>query len=193
MLHADVDNLEFLGKSATDPKYCLLFVDLFTSKVYVYPMKSRKSILNKMEIFYKEVKDKRKGQKTRLQTNQEFKQKKIFDLNKKYNVDIFSTAVRGEKAFAAEQKLQELKKRIFRLKAMKKRLSKKPNPYKIIKKSVDNMNSFPCAKYKQTPNEIEKNSLNSEASKERFNFNFKLEKKTLDKKSLTGKFTRKKN
>ena len=187
-------NLEFLGKSATDPKYCLLFVDLFTSKVYVYPMKSRKSILNKMEIFYKEVEGKRKGQKTRLQTDQEFKQKKIFDLNKKYNVDMFLTVVRGGKAFAAEQKLRELKKRIFRLKAMKKRLSKKPNPYEIIKKSVDNMNSLPSAKYKQTPNEIEKNSLNSEASKERFNFLRlkKVEKKKLDKKNLTGKFNRKK-
>ena len=32
------------------------------------------------------------------------------------------------------------------------------------------MNSLPSAKYKQTPNEIEKNSLNPEASKERFNF-----------------------
>ena len=158
-------------------------------------MKSRKSILNKMEIFYKEVEGKRKGQKTRLQTDQEFKQKKIFDLNKKYNVDIFLTAVRGGKAFAAEQKLRELKKRIFRLKAMKKRLSKKPNPYEIIKKSVDNMNSLPSAKYKQTPNEIEKNSLNSEASKERFNFLRlkKLEKKKLDKKNLTRKFTREKN
>ena len=83
LLHADVGNLEFLGKSATDPKYCLLFVDLFTSKVYVYPMKSRKSILNKMEIFYKEVEGKRIGQKIRLQTNQEFKQRKIFGLNKK--------------------------------------------------------------------------------------------------------------
>ena len=54
--------LEFLGKSATDPKYCLLFVDLFTSKVYVYPTKMRKSIANKMEIFYKEIDAKRKGQ-----------------------------------------------------------------------------------------------------------------------------------
>ena len=62
LLHADVGNLEFLGKSETDPKDCLLFVDLFTSKVYVYPMRSRKSILNKMEIFYKEVEGKRKGQ-----------------------------------------------------------------------------------------------------------------------------------
>ena len=44
-----------LGKSAADSKYCLLFVDLFISKVYIYSMKSRKSIASKMEIFYKEV------------------------------------------------------------------------------------------------------------------------------------------
>ena len=76
LLHADVGNLEFLGKSATNLKYCLLFVGLFKSKVYIYRMTSRKSILNKMEIFYQEVEGKRKGQKTRLQTDQEFKQRK---------------------------------------------------------------------------------------------------------------------
>ena len=56
------------------------------------------------------------------------------------------------------------------------------------------MNSLPSAKYKQTPNEIEKNSLNSEASKEKFNFLRlkKVEKKKLEKKNLTGKFNRKK-
>ena len=129
LLHADVGNLEFLRKSATDPKYCLLFVDLLTSKVYIYPMKSRKSILNKTDIFHKEDEGKRKGQKTRLQTDQEFKQRKTFDLNNKFNVDIFLTAVRVGKAFAAEQKLRELKKRIFKLKAMQKTLSKKQNPY----------------------------------------------------------------
>ena len=56
--------------------------------------------------------------------DQEFKQKKIFDLEKKYNVDMFSTNMRGGKAFAAEQKLRELKKIIFRLKALKKKLQK---------------------------------------------------------------------
>ena len=79
LLHADVGNLAFLCKSATDPRYCLLIVDLFTSKVYVYPMKLRKLrklIASKMESFYKEVEDKRKDLKTRLQTNLEFKQKK---------------------------------------------------------------------------------------------------------------------
>ena len=66
MLHAGIGNLEFLGKSASNSKYCPLFVDLFASKVYVYLMKSRKSILKKTEIFYKEVEGKRKGQIARL-------------------------------------------------------------------------------------------------------------------------------
>ena len=38
---------------------------------------------------------------------------------------MFLTAVRDGKSFAAEQKLRELKKIIFRLKAIEKRLSKK--------------------------------------------------------------------
>ena len=45
----------------------------------------------------------------------------MFELNKKYNVDMFSTAVRGVKAFAVGQKLRELKKRIFRFKALEKK------------------------------------------------------------------------
>ena len=68
LLYADVDNLEFWGISATDPKYRLLFIDLFTSKVYIYLIKSIKCILNKMEIFNKEAEGKRRGQKTRLET-----------------------------------------------------------------------------------------------------------------------------
>ena len=42
VLHADVANLEFLGKSAVGPKYCLLFVDLYTSRIYTYPVHSKK-------------------------------------------------------------------------------------------------------------------------------------------------------
>ena len=113
-MHADVGDLRFLGKSAADPRYCLLLVDLFTSKVYVYGMKSRSLVPLKLEKFYKEVANKRKNKKTRLQTDLEFKQKKILALNKKYNGDMFSTAVRGGKAFAAEQELRELKKRLSR-------------------------------------------------------------------------------
>ena len=35
LLHADIADLRFLAKSAVNPKYCLLIVDLFTSKIYV--------------------------------------------------------------------------------------------------------------------------------------------------------------
>ena len=57
------------------------------------------------------------------------------------------------------------------------------------------MNTLPSAKYKQTPYEIEKNSLNSEKSKERLNSLRlkKLEKKKLDKKNLTRTSMREKN
>ena len=64
LLHADVGNLEFLGKSAATQNVvsCLW---PFYIEVYVYPMKSRKSISAKMEIVYREVEEKRKGQKER--------------------------------------------------------------------------------------------------------------------------------
>ena len=35
LIHADVANLEFLGKSATNPRYALLIVDLYSSKIYI--------------------------------------------------------------------------------------------------------------------------------------------------------------
>ena len=44
LIHADVGNLEFQGKSATTPRYVLLALDLYSSKVYVYPMHSRTQI-----------------------------------------------------------------------------------------------------------------------------------------------------
>ena len=122
LLHADVGNLEFLGKFATNPKYCLLFVDLFTSKVTFTRLRLENLLQTKWNFFVKKLKKKKKSQKTRLHTDQEFKQNKKFELNKKYNVDMFSTVVRGGKAFPAEQKLKELKKEFLDL-----RLSKKKN------------------------------------------------------------------
>ena len=163
VLHADVSDLRFLGKSAADPKYCLLLVDLFTSKVYVYGMKNRSLISLKLEKFHKEVTSKHKNKKMRLQTDLEFKQKKIFALNKKYNVDMFSTAVRGGKAFAAEQKLRELKKRLSRLLVLQRNSKTKlKSPNILMQKAVENMNSLPTAKYGVEPDKVEKRSLESD-------------------------------
>ena len=117
-LHADVANLEFLGKSTSVPNYALLIVDVYSSKVHVYPMRSRKQILKKLEQFYIDVQNERKNKNTRLQVDNEFQQVKIKDLNDKFNVTIFTTSLRGGKAFAAEQKIRELKSRTSKLKAI---------------------------------------------------------------------------
>ena len=61
LLHADVGNLEFSGKNATFSQYVLVIVDLFSSKIYTYSMKSRKQILQKLKLFYNGVRHKGKG------------------------------------------------------------------------------------------------------------------------------------
>ena len=76
LFHADVRNLEFLGKNATFPQCVLVLLDLFSSKVYAYPMKSRKQIRQILEQFYKQVKGESQGKKMRLQADQEFQQTK---------------------------------------------------------------------------------------------------------------------
>ena len=170
LLHADIANLEFLGKNATFPQYVLVIVDLFSSKVYTYSMKSRKQIRQKLEQFYRDVKSKRKGRKIRLQVDQEFQQVKIKDLNELYNVTMFSTSLRGGKAFAAEQKI-ELKTRIAKLKSQKLKIS----PKKIIETSLANMNIRPSAKYGFSPEEVEKRALECERFKVLYNMH-RLEK-----------------
>ena len=81
-----------LAKSAVDPKYCLLLVDLFTSKIYVFTMKNRSLLSKKLKLFYEEIQKKRTG-KMRLQTDLEFKQNEIKKLNDQYNVEMFHSKV----------------------------------------------------------------------------------------------------
>ena len=48
LLHADIADIRFFAKSAVDPLYCLLVVDLFTQKIYTYPMKKRSLLAKKI-------------------------------------------------------------------------------------------------------------------------------------------------
>ena len=48
----------------------------------------------------------------RSQTDQEFNQNEIKDLNKKFNVEYFNSRLNEGHALAAEQKIRELKKRL---------------------------------------------------------------------------------
>ena len=79
LLHANIANLRFLAKSAVDPKYYLLVVDLFTTKVHVHPMKNRSLLVKKLEIFYNDIKS--KSRKMSLQTDLELTQNKIKEPN----------------------------------------------------------------------------------------------------------------
>ena len=85
MLHADIADIRFLAKSAVDPKYCLLLVDLFTSKIYVYPMKNRSLLAKALGLFYNDIQPKRTGT-MRLQTDLKFNQNKIKQLNQKFDI-----------------------------------------------------------------------------------------------------------
>ena len=169
--HADLAFLQFFAKSAVDPKYALVCVDLFTSKVYVYTMRTKNNLFKKMEEFYKEIDDKRiKNEIMRLQVDLEFHQNKIKELNKKYNVEMFSTKIRGGKAFAAEQKIREFKKILFRIKKTYKRMNKRLNSTKLIKKTVQNMNNTKSIKYGLEPEVIEKRSLTDDNFREQYDF-----------------------
>ena len=79
----------------------------------------------------------------RLQVDNEFQQVKIKDMNDENNVEMFTTSVRGGKAFAAEQKIRELKTRISKIIAQKLKIS----PSKIIDASTGNMNLTKSTKY----------------------------------------------
>ena len=93
LFHADIGNLEFLGKNVTFPQYVLVLVDLFSSKIYIFPMRSRKQIRQRLEQFYEEVESKRKGKKMKLQVNQEFQQVRLKDLSKQNSVKMFSISL----------------------------------------------------------------------------------------------------
>ena len=70
----------------------------------------------------------------RLQTDQEFKQRNIEQLNKKSNIEMYSTHLIGGKAFAAEQKIRELKKLLLKSKSIEKFKGKRFQPNEVIKK-----------------------------------------------------------
>ena len=101
----------------------------------------------------------------RLQVDNEFQLVKIKDLNDEGNVEMFTSSVRSGKAFAAEQKIRELKTRVSKINAQKLKIS----PQKIIRTSTLNMNLVKSSKYGLSPEEIEHRSLSGERFKTIFN------------------------
>ena len=65
----------------------------------------------------------------------------IKDQVDRFNVTMFTTTLRGRKAFVAEQKIRELKSRISKLKAITDKTKAKIPEVTIIKQSAENMNT----------------------------------------------------
>ena len=144
-------------------------------------MKKRTLLKKKMELFYQEIDSKRK-EKMRLQTDLEFQQNEIKKLNKKYNVEMFGTKLRGGKAFAAEQKIREFKKILLKMKNL--------NANEIIRKATANMNKTKTAKYQIESEEVEKKSLEDGNFREKFDF-YRLQKVGKDNKRNKRYFEKK--
>ena len=87
----------------------------------------------------------------RLQTDLELEQNEIKQLNKKFNVEMFSTKLRDITAFAAEQKIRELKKLLLKGKANYKKDKISINPNKLIQKATNNLNKTKSEKYDIEP------------------------------------------
>ena len=107
----------------------------------------------------------KKCKRMRLQVNNEFQQIKIKSLNDENNVGMFTSAVRGGKAFATGQKIMELKARVLKLNLQKLKIA----PTKIVQNSALNMNLMKSVKYGLSPEEIESQSLKSELFRILFN------------------------
>ena len=84
---------------------------------------------------------------------------------------MFTTNVRGGKAFDVEQKIRELENRISKIKPISDQNKTKISPTTIIKRSKENINNVISEKYKFAPNEIKKNSLKVNVSEQNLTFN----------------------
>ena len=168
--HADLAYLQFFAKNAVDPKYALVCIDFFSSKIYVCTMRKKRKLVQKMKLFYKDIEQKRnQKEEMRLQVDLEFQQNEIKKLNQKYNAEMFSTKIRGGKAFAAEQKIREFKKILFRSKLLHKSTkTSRLDAKKLIRNAAQNMNNTNSQKY--FPNTFEKKSLENEDFRETYDF-----------------------
>ena len=126
-------------------------------------MKKKSQLSAKLEKFYSNTESLReylKGEnrhQMRLQTDQEFNQNEIAEINKKNNVSHYNSKLKNRYAIDAEQKIQELKSHLVNFKKLSKKRKLKPND--ALKKTTNKINMLPTRKHEVPPEEVEKKSL----------------------------------
>ena len=99
-----------------------------------------------------------KNERMRLHVDLEFQQNQIKRLNEKYNVEMFSSRMRGGKAYAAEQKIREFKKLLLKSKKAHQETSTgiKFSQKKLIRKVTADLNNIQSQKYGYPPEGLNK-------------------------------------
>ena len=103
---------------------------------------------------------------------------------------MFTTSLRGGKAFATEQKIRELKSRISKPKAISDKKKAIIPAVTTVKQSAENMNNVKSQKYGRSSNVIKEKSLYNE--KFRALFNFKRIERSKNVSNRLDKYDRKK-
>ena len=92
--------------------FCYLLIYAYPK--FIHTQRKKNILAKKIELLYKDIEKNRFG-KMRLQTDQEFKQRNIEELNKKINVKMCSTHLRGrtkilwtKKTFIKKQKYRKI-------------------------------------------------------------------------------------
>ena len=104
IIHADEAGLHCFSKSVVYPKHFLVYVDFFTSKTYTYGMKKKatiRQVISNTESLREYLKGENRHQ-MQLQTNQEFNQNVIAEINRKYKVLHYNSKLMEKRAIDAE-------------------------------------------------------------------------------------------
>ena len=133
LIRTDLRNLHFFSKSTVAPKYYLVCLDLFTSKTYTYQNEKKSQLSAKLEKFYPDTENLREHLKEEnrhqmwLQTDQEFNQNEIAEINKKHNVLHYNSKLNDGHAVGAQQKIRELTSHLRNFKRLVKKGKVKPS------------------------------------------------------------------
>ena len=138
-------------------------------------MKSRNILARKLEHFYRDIQPKiekiAKNERMRLQTDSEFWQSEIKKLNQNYNIEILEVVYAEHRVYAAEQKLENSKNFLFRIKRLHKAATtKRFNLKKLINKAIENINSTRSQKYGYVLHTIEEKTAESQKFRDVYHF-----------------------
>ena len=174
-IHADLADINYLKPNATEPKYILVVVDLFSSKVYLYPLKNKAKLIKGMQYFYSEIYEARSKlgeggvpSTLYLQVDQEFNRRDLQLLNIQNKVEMYNTKMNDGHAFGAEQKIRELKIILTKQNKLS-RGDRRMNLYTLIKDAETNMNETTNSKYGVQPSKAHQLSVNNDDMRRVFN------------------------